>query len=529
MAYVLFCHDLQSGQMVALKLQKEGVGSPDLFLKEAKTWVSLGAHPHIVQALYASRLEKTAYIVLEMIPPTTSQGCSLRNWLDERFPIDPELVLRWMVQICDAMEYGVNRASLVHRDIKPENILISPRLDAKLTDFGLAASRMGKGAEGGTPLYMAPEQRLGRSDTRSDIYALGLVIAEMFLGRLPDLDQVTSEYLFVTLCRTAAGPPPWLRDLSTILAKCLQPLPAERYQSFSHLRMDLDRLTQRYLGVPSAKLLARPTKASAQLTNQGLAFLNLGLRDEGVRLLQKAVARSPDDAMAISRLRHELQSMRDRRLISLSDLARYMVNQLKENSRRPGWWIKIVLLAGLLGLLLAISPASAYAKLSAGAIVALLLVECFVNHYTCLTLNRFQLGMFGLCLLLYLLSWVVLPADDRPSWAEQLTGWLFGAGVFVAAFLPMRIIGLGAGTIKIFAPLVIVLGGDTWLAVLCFVIGYIVIGASNYLMVGVFRWRVRRKGVYVAEESRIAGMYIPLSLPILIAAELTLLYGSVWW
>ncbi|GAF67388.1 unnamed protein product, partial [marine sediment metagenome] len=391
-----------SGSPVALKLQKEGVGSPELFLDEARTWVSLGSHPHIVRALYASRSDDSAYIVLEMIPSTTSRGCSLRNWLDEQSPIDPELALRWLVQIAAAMQYAVDRTSLIHRDIKPENVLIAPGKDAKVTDFGLAASRVGRGAEGGTPLYMAPEQHLGMSDTRSDIYAVGLVGAEMFLGRLPNLDQMTADTLFREFRRSVEGPPSWMADISRILARCLEPIPVGRYQSFSQLGADLDTLTRKHLAVPAARLLAKPTGSAIHFTNQGLALLNLGRRKEGIHLLQKAVARSPDDAIAVSRLHQELTALAPRRAV----LFRYIVNQLSENSMTFAWWIKVALFAGLLAIAMAYSPASAHAKIAAGAIMALLLAESVVNQQSGLTLREFMRAMLGLCVILYALSWV---------------------------------------------------------------------------------------------------------------------------
>ena len=524
MAYVLFCQDKGSGQMVALKMQKEGAGSTDLFLNEAKTWISLGVHPHIVQALYASRVGSTAYIVLEMIPPTTSGGCSLRNWLEERFPFDPELALRWIVQICDAMEYAVKTARLVHRDIKPENILITPRYEARLTDFGLAASQMGAGLQGGTPRYMAPEQRFGSSDTRSDIYALGLVMVELFLGSGWELDEMDEETIKREFNRQVRPTPPWLTALAAIAARCLQPDPRQRYESFANLKHALDELTCRYLDMPAVRMLSRPVSSSVQLTNQGLACLNLGLHDEGIRLLQRAAARPTGDGIAISRLRYELQKEGFNH--------RIILNQLKENCATAGWWLRILLLAGFFVACFAFSPATLYDKICAGLISALLIVETTINEYTLLTLNLSHRIMLWLCVFLYGLSWVLLPTTELPPFGEQVRGWLIGSiplfFYLIANWIWKRYRGqegLSSGIVKLLAPILIVLGYWNLIFNVVFTIANGFMGPVFVIIQRMKFKRQQRQGIYMAAElSSFFDLPLAPTFYILLAVNFTFLF-----
>jgi serine/threonine-protein kinase len=78
----------------------------------------------------------------------------------------------------------VHDAGILHRDLKPSNVMIDGRGRARLADFGVAALAEQVGDHAGTPAYMAPEQRTGKPATvASDVYALGLVLFEVFTGR----------------------------------------------------------------------------------------------------------------------------------------------------------------------------------------------------------------------------------------------------------------------------------------------------------------------------------------------------------
>jgi TolB-like protein/Tfp pilus assembly protein PilF len=149
-----------------------------------------------------------------------------------RGPMPAGDAIRYAIQIAEALDEA-HQQGIVHRDLKPGNVVIT-RNGAKLLDFGIAklradatASLTGRGALVGTPLYMAPEQLEGKpADARTDIFALGLVICEMVIGRRPVEIDITREL------------PP---ALGKVVRRCLAVDPDERWQSCADLRDALDR------------------------------------------------------------------------------------------------------------------------------------------------------------------------------------------------------------------------------------------------------------------------------------------------
>jgi serine/threonine protein kinase/Flp pilus assembly protein TadD len=142
-----------------------------------------------------------------------------------------------------------HRMGVVHRDLKPQNVMIDREGNAKIMDFGIARSVRGKGLteEGtivGTPEYMAPEQVEGKkSDHRSDIYSLGIIMFEMLTGRVP-FEGDTPLSVAVKQKTERPSDPRKLNvqipeDVSRIILKCLQKDPAKRYQSTDQLLTEL--------------------------------------------------------------------------------------------------------------------------------------------------------------------------------------------------------------------------------------------------------------------------------------------------
>jgi serine/threonine-protein kinase len=142
------------------------------------------------------------------------------------------------VQIACALDYA-HRAGVVHRDIKPDNILFDEDGNVALTDFGIATARFhgrltAVGRAMGTPHYMSPEQAMGRLvDGRSDLYALGLLLYEMLLGR-PPFDGEDSYAVGYKHVHEIPVAPDQVDTkvpavLSSIVMKCLAKTAAERY------------------------------------------------------------------------------------------------------------------------------------------------------------------------------------------------------------------------------------------------------------------------------------------------------------
>ena len=251
------------GRWVALKvLSIETTSRPIIQAqRESQALASLN-HPHVV-AVYEAHLSQTPpFLVMEWVG-----GGSLQDRLQSG-PLSIADATTLAMQMADAVA-AVHALGLVHRDLKPANVmlagppvaedgLVSGRapLIAKITDFGLAQTEQSltrttlEGLAVGTPAFMAPEQTglrlgLGSVGPACDIYGIGAVIFAALTGRPPH----EGDHPMAILAHVAWDEVPGLGalrsdvpvDLATIVAKCLRPLPAERYRSAIELKNDLER------------------------------------------------------------------------------------------------------------------------------------------------------------------------------------------------------------------------------------------------------------------------------------------------
>jgi len=244
---------------VALKLIDRVFASPEIlrrFKIEAEVLGRL-QHPSIAQILEAGSTDTDAgsrpFFAMELV-----EGPPLNEYVEKnRLSIRERLVL--MIRICHGAQHA-HRNGVIHRDLKPANILVTQEGIPKILDFGVArvtdpelrstASQTVQGTVMGTLPYMSPEQLRGNPDevdTRSDVYALGVICYEMLTGRLPrDLkDLPLAEAVRVV---TEQDPHPlespgqnFPTDLRTIVAKALEGDPDRRYGSASEFAADLER------------------------------------------------------------------------------------------------------------------------------------------------------------------------------------------------------------------------------------------------------------------------------------------------
>jgi serine/threonine-protein kinase len=239
------------GKQVAIKVLAPHLAArPDLvdrFIAEARAVNRIG-HPNIVDIFSFGWLPGDRhYFVMEYL-----NGQGLHEWMKKR-PLDIAETRRLLGQVCGALE-AAHRAGIIHRDLKPDNIWVAqPRHGdsfAKLLDFGIAkltddteSPKTQTGMIMGTPAYMSPEQCQGaRVDQRADIYSLGVILYQMFAGRLPF--EGTFAELFAQ--HLTATPPPPTRfvplppALEWLILRCLEKSPEQRPGSAAALAGELD-------------------------------------------------------------------------------------------------------------------------------------------------------------------------------------------------------------------------------------------------------------------------------------------------
>src|SRR5689334_2486206 len=229
MGEVYRADDLRLGQPVALKFLPESVDRDPARLTQLHTEVRMArqvSHPNVCRVYDVGEFEGHTFRSMEYV-----DGEDLSSLLRRigRFPEDRGLELAR--QICAGLAAAHERG-VVHRDLKPANIMLDGEGRIRITDFGLAGTT-GETLRAGTPAYMAPEQLAGGEVTpRSDIYALGLVLYELFTGQRA-LDAPTMAELIARREQGDIVPPTTVvRDLDEgierAIMRCLDPDPARR-------------------------------------------------------------------------------------------------------------------------------------------------------------------------------------------------------------------------------------------------------------------------------------------------------------
>lgn len=243
-----------------------------MFIDEAKLTAQL-THPKIVQVLDFGEVATQYFIALEFIDGYDALAL-LRAAAQKRVRVPLPLVVFVMAEILDALDYAHTASDmegrpmrLVHRDISPSNIFISRHGDVKLGDFGIAhasdrESKTQAGTLKGKYGYMSPEQVTGAGiDSRSDLFAVGIVLAEAFMGRRlftarNDLDVLlmVRDGRLDRLNRYGHDVPP---ELDRIVRRALRRDIDARYQTAAEFRDDLfDYLFAQKLRVGPADLRA---------------------------------------------------------------------------------------------------------------------------------------------------------------------------------------------------------------------------------------------------------------------------------
>ncbi|HRG96819.1 MAG TPA: serine/threonine-protein kinase [Polyangiaceae bacterium] len=237
---------------VAIKVLHTGERSEAQRVRLRREALALAAvhHPAVVQVHdFGETADGTPYVVMELV-----RGESLADRLVRGGTMGAEEAARLLVPLLDGLA-AVHAAGIVHHDIKPENILLAAGPNGmvpKLLDFGIASDRRerdghatGEGPIMGTPAYMAPEQARGLpTDSRTDVWAVGVVLYELVAGTSPFFDEDVGQ-MFRNLLE---APPPYPRrargldgPLWRILMDALRKDVRSRTSTAAALRNELER------------------------------------------------------------------------------------------------------------------------------------------------------------------------------------------------------------------------------------------------------------------------------------------------
>lgn len=252
MAQVFLAEQTSLNRNVAIKVMRPDFGG-DLtwqkrFEHEARAAAGL-THPNIVQVYAVGETDGLRYIAQEYV-----SGLNLRQYLEKKGPPPVQGAIHLMKQVCSAL-HAAHQAGIVHRDIKPENIMVTRKLVAKVTDFGLAQISLDGerlnltqvGETMGTPLYMSPEQINGSGvDARSDLYSLGVTFFHLLAGRPPFAAETSYAIAFKHLGeeppRLSALRPDIPVALSNLVHRLMAKKPEERFTDARAVSTELKKI-----------------------------------------------------------------------------------------------------------------------------------------------------------------------------------------------------------------------------------------------------------------------------------------------
>ena len=250
MAEVFRGTDIRLGRDVAVKVLRADLArEPSFqgrFRREAQSAASLNA-PCIVSVFDTGEEDGVPYIVMEYV-----EGRTLRDILQTEGRLLPQRALEVVADVCAALDVAHN-AGIVHRDIKPGNVMLTPRGEVKVMDFGIAravsdtSSTMTQTAAViGTAAYLSPEQARGEHvDLRSDLYSTGCMLYELVTGTPPFTGDSPVAVAYQHVREDPVPPteydetmPP---EVDAVVLKAMAKNPANRYQSADEMREDLLR------------------------------------------------------------------------------------------------------------------------------------------------------------------------------------------------------------------------------------------------------------------------------------------------
>ncbi len=258
MGIIYKAHDQWMDRTIAIKMLHRHLVDDEQAVKrfnqEAKAAGNI-EHPNVIQAYDFGIAPDTEqpFLVMEYL-----EGKSLSEVIEAESRLEVERTVNIMIQACEALS-AAHAKDVLHRDLKPSNIMLMKTKDqadfVKIVDFGIAKMMPSSGKEMqltqtgevfGSPLYMSPEQFVGRKVERtSDIYAMGCVMYEALMGKPP----IVGEHVLETMYKHMNEKPKKFSEvrpevkipakIEAIVMRCMEKEPIQRYQTMAELHDDL--------------------------------------------------------------------------------------------------------------------------------------------------------------------------------------------------------------------------------------------------------------------------------------------------
>lgn len=247
MAVVYKAHDNQENRTVAIKILKSEFVSNQEFIRRFKNEskaIAMLSHPNIVKVYDVSFGDLIQYIVMEYI-----EGITLKEYIERQGSLRWKDAVHFTIQILRGLQHAHDKG-IVHRDVKPQNIMVLPDSTIKVTDFGIARfsrsdQRTITDKAIGSVHYISPEQARGeKTDEKSDIYSVGVMLYEMITGQMPFQAESAVSVAIMQLQREPKNPSEINgsipQGLEQITMHAMQKTPERRYQSSAEMLCDLD-------------------------------------------------------------------------------------------------------------------------------------------------------------------------------------------------------------------------------------------------------------------------------------------------